>query len=102
MTARKPVAPSYGRQRALLAGPSRRMDGVPQAQYVNYFKVGQNAVEFVIDFGQQYGTDPSPLLHTRVVTSPLYAKALWEVLGNSIEDYEAANGPIPMEAPAHD
>jgi hypothetical protein len=66
-----------------------------EGQYANYFRVGYNAVEFVLDFGQFYLDENRPRLHTRIVTSPVYAKALGETIRDSLSDYERAHGAIP-------
>lgn len=39
---------------------------------------------------------PEP--HTRIVTSPVYAKALAEVLNTAIRQYEASYGKVPDQA----
>ena len=68
-----------------------------EGQYANYFKVGHNAFEFVIDFGQYYpGTDQAELC-SRIVTSPVYAMSLLNVLSESIGQYEKKHGPIFIE-----
>ncbi len=67
----------------------------PEARYVNYFQIGQNAVEFVIEFGQFYPDDAAPLLHTRIITSPVYANNLIAVLREAIEKHEEQFGPVP-------
>ncbi|MGZ8157257.1 MAG: DUF3467 domain-containing protein [Methylobacter sp.] len=59
-----------------------------EGRYVNYFKVGHNAFEFVIDFGQFYSENQEPRMHTRIITSPFYAKALLETLRESVERYD--------------
>lgn len=59
-----------------------------EGKYVNYFKVGHNAFEFVLDFGQSYADNQEPQLHTRIVTSPAYIKAFLETLRESAEQYE--------------
>jgi len=59
-----------------------------EGKYVNYFEVGHNAFEFILDFGQFYGEDEEPQLHTRIITSPAYAKVFLETLRESIEQYE--------------
>ena len=66
-----------------------------EARYANFFQTGHNAIEFLIEFGQSYAGDARPLLHTRIVTSPAYAKNLLALLSNSIETYESEHGPIP-------
>ena len=68
-----------------------------EGRYANYFKVGHNAFEFVIDFGQYYSENEEAELYTRIITSPCYAKALLETLKDSIERYEKAFGDIKEE-----
>ena len=70
-------------------------DAALEGRYANYFKVGHNAFEFLIDFGQCYPEGTDPRLHTRVITSPAYAKALSETIHESLVRYEQAFGPIP-------
>ena len=59
--------------------------------YANYFEVGHTAFEFVIDFGQRYSRR-EPSRHTRIVTSPVYAKALLATLTKAVADYRARFG----------
>jgi len=61
-----------------------------EGQYANYFKVGHNAYEFIIDFGQYYPENDQAELYTRIITSPAYAKSLIETLQESIERYETS------------
>ena len=61
-----------------------KLDG----RYTNYFKVGHNAFEFLLDFGQLYPENMKAHLHTRIITSPKCAKFLLESLRESIERYE--------------
>lgn len=68
-----------------------------EGKYANYFKVGHNALEFVIDFGQFYKDNAEAQLHTRIVTNPAYAKAMFETLRESINQYEQTFGTIPQE-----
>jgi len=65
-----------------------REDNKLEGQYANYFKVGHNAYEFVIDFGQYYPENEEAELYTRIITSPAYAKSLLKTLRESIERYE--------------
>jgi len=67
------------------------------ARYANYFEIGHNAAEFVFDFGQAYSTAEERQLHTRIVTSPSYAKALLRLLERSIERHERTYGEIREE-----
>ncbi|HEY1758755.1 MAG TPA: DUF3467 domain-containing protein [Bryobacteraceae bacterium] len=65
-----------------------------EAKYANYFQIGQNAAEFVIQFGQFYSDEAEPLLHTRIITSPAYAKTLISLLQEAMEKHEAQFGPV--------
>ncbi|HWQ68346.1 MAG TPA: DUF3467 domain-containing protein [Patescibacteria group bacterium] len=71
--------------------------GILEGRYANYFKVGHNAFEFVLDCGQLYSEGEEAQLHTRIITSPIYAKALFETLRESIDRYEQTFGAIPKE-----
>jgi Protein of unknown function (DUF3467) len=68
--------------------------GDPYARYANYVKVGHNAVEFLIDFGQFYSDSVGAAVHTRIVTNPIYAKAFLVTLTESVEAYERQYGEI--------
>jgi hypothetical protein len=65
------------------------------AQYSNYFEVGQNAFEFLIDFGQFSSASNAVHFHTRVATAPAFAKLLLVTLESAIEKHEAEHGEIP-------
>jgi hypothetical protein len=66
-------------------------------RYANYFKVGHNAFEFVVDFAQLYSEREEPRFHTRIITGPAYAKSMLEMLNQAIAQYEQAFGTIPTE-----
>lgn len=66
----------------------------PEARYANYFSVGQAACEIVLEFGQCYENEEEPLAHTRIITTPLNANRLLELLSQSLRQYEAQHGPI--------
>lgn len=68
-----------------------------EGKYANYFKVGYNAFEFVVDHGQFYNETQEPLLHTRIVTSPAYIKALLMMIQDSVNQYEQDFGLIRHE-----
>lgn len=59
-----------------------------EARYANFFRVGHNLAEFVIEFGQLYSDSEVEVLHTRIVTTPAYARLLLTLLGDSIARYE--------------
>ncbi len=68
-----------------------------EGRYANYFEVGYNAFAFIFDFGQLYAAGEEPKIHTRIVTSPVYAKAFLETLGNTFDQYERGFGAIGKE-----
>jgi hypothetical protein len=71
-----------------------RDSGKLEGRYANYFKVGHNAFEFLIDFGQFYPGSKEAELCTRIITNPIYAKTFADVLRESIERYEKTFGAI--------
>jgi hypothetical protein len=71
-----------------------RQAGALEGKYANYFKVGHNAFEFILDFCQLYPDAQQENLHTRIITSPNYAMELLEVLRDSIQKYERTFGEI--------
>jgi hypothetical protein len=70
-----------------------------EGRYANYFKAGHNAFEVILEFAQFYEGDAQPIVHTRIVTSPAYAKTFLEVLRDSLEKYENVYGPIASGKP---
>jgi hypothetical protein len=81
-------------------GPKKRASCESQkleGRYANYFKIGHNAFEFVIDFGQSYSGNDETELCARIVTCPVYAKAFLKALQDSIETFEATYGSISAE-----
>jgi hypothetical protein len=65
-----------------------------EVRYVNYFNVGYNAFEVVVEFGQSYEDQVEPLWLTRMVTTPAYAKRLLLLLDDSLHGYEQRFGTI--------
>jgi hypothetical protein len=75
----------------------------PTGRYANYFEVGHNAFEFVLDFGQLYaGESKQGQFHTRIVTAPVYANTLLKTLQGSIDRYEETFGVIPGDSESSD
>ena len=66
----------------------------PGARYANYFQVGHNAFEVIVEFGQHYEGSSQPQMHTRIVAAPAYAKALLGLLGAAIAEYEQTFGEL--------
>jgi hypothetical protein len=67
------------------------------SRYANYLKIGRNAFEFLFDFGQSHREGREPQFHTRIITSPAYAKAFLNALHDAIESYENDYGTIPAD-----
>jgi len=65
------------------------------ARYSNYFEVGYNSYEFLIDFGQYQPEVSEVVLHTRIVAGPALTKVLHDMVRDAIAKYEAENSPIP-------
>jgi len=66
-------------------------------RYANYLKIGCNAFEFLFDFGQSHPDEREPQFHTRLITSPAYAKAFLETFRDAVENYESEYGVIPAD-----
>lgn len=61
----------------------------PHGQYANYFDVGVNANELVIDFGQFYGRGTQPTVHTRIVMTAAYGRELLAMLTRSMSELDS-------------
>ena len=75
-----------------------RAGRVREGKYANYFEVGHNPFEFYVDFGQYDPQSEKVQMHTRIVTSPAYAKMMGVTLSASVESFEHENGPIPANS----
>lgn len=76
---------------------------VAPALYVNYFEVGHNPFEFLVDLGQ-YNPGSSEgegriSIHTRVAIAPPYAKMLSDLLARAVEKHESEYGQIALVGP---
>jgi hypothetical protein len=78
--------------RLAMTTPSRGR--VPLARYVNYFEVGQNAYEFLIDFGQYQPESEGIVRHTRIALGPTHAKLLASLMAQALERHETEHGAI--------
>jgi hypothetical protein len=66
----------------------------PLARYANYFEVGHNAYEFLLDFGQFQPESERITLHTRMALGPPHAKLLSRLLADAVREFELRNGLI--------
>jgi hypothetical protein len=69
----------------------------PEARYANYFHVGHNAFEVILEFGQYYEGARQPQMHTRIVVAPVYAKEFLHLLEIALKDYVEKFGQIASE-----
>jgi len=60
-----------------------------EGRYANCFRIGYNALEFLIDFAQCGPDSKIATLHTRIVTSPEYGRVLLALLADSISEFDA-------------
>lgn len=58
-----------------------------RAVYANYLRVGQNAFEFFLDFGQRFDDVDEGRFHTRVVTSPEHAASFNDTITIALADH---------------
>ena len=70
-----------------------------EGRYANYFKIGHNAFEFVLEFGQKYSESEEARIHTRIVLGPAYVKAFSETLQRAVEAFNCSYGPLPESPP---
>lgn len=57
------------------------------ARYANYFQVGFNAFEFLLEFGQREGR-----IHTSIYVSPQHARMLSDLLLGALKEYSEGKG----------
>src|SRR5690349_1408056 len=56
------------------------------AQYANFFQVGHNAYEFLLEFGQRDSE-----IHTRIYLSPQHARMLSNLLLDALREHSMLN-----------
>lgn len=64
------------------------------AGYANYFEVGHNAFEFLIDFGQINPQNGEININTRVAVGPTHAKLFSRLLDGAVKQFEQQFGTI--------
>lgn len=65
-----------------------------EGRYANYFEVGHNLFEFVLDFGQGGQENESIRIYVRIITTPEGAETLSRLLGEALGKYRQTFGPI--------
>lgn len=61
----------------------RQSKGAKEGRYANFFQIGHNAFEFLLEFGQQ-----DRGIHTRIYVSPQYARVLSDLLLETLRQHE--------------
>ncbi len=66
-----------------------------EGRYANFFNIGHNAFEVILEFGQFFEGNKQPHMHTRILMSPVYARTFQNLLRESLLKYEQVFGKIP-------
>ena len=66
------------------SGPRKTKE---DARYANFFRVGYNAFEFLLEFGQREGR-----IHTSIYLSPQHARMLSDLLSDAVKEYADGQG----------
>ena len=64
--------------------------------YSNAARITHFAGEFILDFAQMMPGLPNSVVVSRIVTSPISAKALFRALGENLKNYENNFGEIQL------
>jgi hypothetical protein len=67
-------------QDSIRRGPSEH-SARQEARYANFFQIGHNACEFLLEFGQRKA------IHTRIYVSPHHAQLLSDLLIETLEQH---------------
>lgn len=80
-----------------MASRSQKPNDCPSvtASYANYFEVGHNAFEFLIDFGQIDPCSGYFNIGNRIAVGPTHAKLLSRLLTCAVSQYETQYESIP-------
>ncbi len=69
-----------------------------EAKASNHFTLAFTECEFLVDFGQAYQPEDTPIVHSRITMTPHSAVTLSGMLGELIRQYETAIGPIARKS----
>lgn len=67
---------------------------VAEGTYSNLAIITHSNSEFIVDFVRVMPGVPKARVKSRIVLTPQHAKRLMKALGENIQKFEAANGPI--------
>jgi hypothetical protein len=71
---------------------NERADGHIEVRYTNHMQVAYTEDEFVLEFGQVFQEAGDARIHTRIVTSPAYARVILDTLAQFVGEYERVTG----------
>lgn len=69
-------------------------DDMAQGVYTNLAVINHTDAEFTFDFIYVQPQAPRGKVRSRIITSPLHAKALLQALSENLRRYEQMHGPI--------
>ena len=69
--------------------------------YANLALISHSAAEVVFDFTRLMPGVPKARVYSRVIMSPMHAKALLQALTENLDKYEAQYGEIKMHGEPH-
>jgi hypothetical protein len=71
-----------------------------EGRYANYAEIGQNASEFIFDFGQVWVDAGPAYVYVRVITTPETAQRILVALEDALSGYRRVFGDVgPDEQP---
>lgn len=93
-------APFDGCAAQVTRGSPDSSDRPPLACYANYFELGHNAFEFLLDAGQVEPQSGEVQRLIRIAINPVHAKLLAQLVAQAIEQFERMHHEIPDLADA--
>lgn len=91
---------SHAKAATIRADGTSFPDPVAPAVYVNYFEVGHNPFEFLLDLGQFHpgaiDSEGRVSIHTRIALAPPYAKMFSDLLARAVQEHESEHGAIAL------
>jgi len=69
---------------------------VGEGTYANFFMITNSPSEFILDFGRILPGLPDARIYSRVLTTPVHAKQLLQLLQNNLDTYEKQFGEIKL------
>ena len=68
---------------------------IAEGEYSNLVMIGHSKEEFILDFISMMPGVPAARVKSRIIITPMHAKRFFRALGENLERFEDANGPIP-------